>query len=110
MNKYIVNHKQWSDMTIFEQMGNIYSEVSRSFNARRNKNSEYETLSMIRAIDLFDATIECLIKKKSIKAKEVLRAKEQFLDNLYRNTFDEEDAASIEKYFMQFAIAVRLNR
>jgi hypothetical protein len=110
MINYTINRKKWAQINIFDQMGNIYSEINRTFNAKRNKNLEYENLSIIRVIDLFDATVDGLIKKKSIKAKEVLRAKDQFLSLVYSKTFDEENASSLEKYFMQFAIASRLRK
>lgn len=91
-------------------MGNIYSEVGRSFNAKRDGRTHDEKLAIFRAIDLFDATVDNLVQQKSIKAREVLRAKDQFLDNLYADAFDESSAASLEKYFLEFAIAARLNK
>jgi hypothetical protein len=97
-------------MNIFEQMGNIYSEIGRSFNAKRSGKLEDETLAATRAIDLFDATVETLIEKRSVKAKEVLRAKDQFLNNLYSKKFDEKDASGLEKYFLEFATAARLTK
>jgi hypothetical protein len=108
MTDYMVDRERWSRMDIFEQMGNIYSEVGRSFNAKRGGKSENQTLAAARAIDLFDATVETLIKKKSVQAKEVLRAKDQFLSNLYSKEFDEKDASALEKYFLEFATAARL--
>ncbi len=110
MNRYTINYNSWSRMSIFEQMGNIYSEISRSFKAKRDNNKEYEILSVIRAIELFDATVETLIKKKSIRAKEVLRSKDQFISNLFSEKFNDKDALELEKYFMQFAIAARVRK
>jgi hypothetical protein len=110
MTNHMVDRQSWSRMSIFEQMGNIYSEVGRSFNAKRSGKTDYENLATIRAIDLFDATVEILVQQKSIKAKEVLRAKEQFLSNLYGEKFNEKEASSLEKYFSEFAVAARLNK
>jgi hypothetical protein len=107
MNSYTVDRNRWSQMNIFEQMGNIYSEVGRSFNARRTGNREKENMATLRALDLFDATVDSLIQKKSIKAREVLRAKDQFLSNLYDKEFNEKNASSLEKYFLEFAVASR---
>ena len=67
---YKVDRDRWSKMSIFEQMGNISSEVSRSFKAKRCNNHEDCMRAVSRAIDLFDATVSLLIEKKSIKAKE----------------------------------------
>lgn len=105
---YAVNRERWANMTIFEQMGNIYSEVGRSFNALRRKDDKVYEQAVIRAIDLFDATVEVLIKKHSPKAKEVLRAKEEFLNACSHN--DDSKKQDLDRYFMQFAIAARLRR
>ena len=110
MIDHTIDRERWAQMTIFEQMGNIYSEVGRTFNARRTGRLEDENMATKRAIDLFDATIDNLVQSKSVRAKEVLRAKDLFLNNLNSTKFDETDAASLEKYFMQFAIAARINR
>lgn len=110
MTDHTVDRERWANMTIFDQMGNISSEVGRSFNARRQGQAENENLAMVRALDLFDATIDNLIANKSIRSKEVLRSKDQYLSALLSPKFDENAGASIEKYFMQYAIASRLNK
>ena len=110
MTDYTIDRVRWANMSIFDQMGNISSEVGRSFNARRQGQVENENLAMVRALDLFDATIDDLIARKSIRSKEVIRSKEQYLSTLLNPNFDEKAGASIEKYFMQFAIAARLNK
>lgn len=100
---YQVDRQKWAAMTIFEQMGNIGSEVGRSFKAQRT-GADFEP-ALVRALDLFDATTEGLIAKRSPRAKEVLRARDQFLSALY----DQPDP-KLEQYFMDFAIAARLHR
>ena len=65
---------------------------------------------MIRALDLFDATVASLLGSNSNRVREVLRAKEQYLQILLNENEPPEAEASIEKYFAQFAIAARLNR
>ncbi len=106
---YTVDRKRWASMNIFEQMGNIYSEVGRSFDAKCRNDTERFEQAVIRAIDLFNATASVLIEQHSPKAKEVLRAKEEFLNICSRNAKPEE-IQSLDKYFMQFAIAARLKR
>ena len=91
-------------------MGNIASEVGRSFNYRRQAREAECEAAMVRALDLFDATTTTLIARKSPKTKEVLRAKEEFLNALYGDGTDEDNMNSLEYYFMQFAIAARLKR
>ena len=110
VGRYSVDHERWAKLSIIDQMANISSEVGRSFNARRQGQAENENLAIIRALDLFDATIDNLIANKSIRSKEVLRSKDQYLSALLNPKFDEKAGASIEKYFTQYAIASRLNK
>lgn len=107
---YQIDRKRWSDMTIFDQMGNIYSEVGRSFNAKQAHNQADCDKAVGRAIDLLDATVAALIQRKSPQAKEVLRAKEEYLDAIYGLNTPSDEVESLESYFMQYAIAARLNR
>jgi hypothetical protein len=49
-----------------------------------------------------------LVEQRSPKLKEVLRAKEEFLKAcVAKNPMDQQ---GLDRYFMQFAIAARLNR
>ena len=105
---YAVDRKRWSKMSIFDQMGNIYSEVGRTFKAKQDHDQERYELALARAIDLFDATTFALVEERSPKTKEVLRAKEEFLDAC--GTADTKEIKDLDRYFMQFAIAARLTR
>lgn len=103
---YAVDKQKWESLTIFEQMGNIGSEVGRSFAAKRHHNQADLEAAKVRTLDLFNATSQMLAKQASPKLKEVLRAKEQYLEALDSNN----DGTDIDRYFMQFAIAARLKR
>jgi len=107
---YAVDRERWSKMSIFDQMGNISSEVGRSFSAKRRRDDAGCAQAVGRAIDLFDATVSSLIANKSIRSKEVLRAKEVYLSAIYDEAQQVEDNQSLERYFMQYAVAARLNR
>ncbi len=98
---YTVDRERWNRLSIFDQLGNIGSEVGRTLRLKR-EGKDFQG-ALIRALDLFDATTEPLIQQKSHRSKEVLRARDQFLLALF-----ERDDPSIEKWFMQFAIAARL--
>lgn len=106
---YAVDPKRWSAMTIFEQMGNIYSEVGRSLKAKERGEADDLRQAVTRAIDLFDVTAGSLVSQGSPKSKEVLRAKEEFLSVIY-GPASAEKARSLDRYFMQFAVAARINR
>ena len=100
---YAIDRERWNQLSIFDQMGNIGSEAGRTLKLKRNGEDFQDAL--IRALDLYDATVEQLVQDKSHRTKEVLRARDQFLQALFI-----ADDPSIETYFMQFAIAARLNR
>lgn len=106
--EYTVDRKRWAEMNIFDQMGNIYSEVGRTFKAKQNHDEEKYDQALLRAIDLFDATTLALVEQRSPKLKEVLRAKEEFLNACVAK--NPEDQRGLDRYFMQFAIAARLTR
>ena len=101
-----LQRQKWADLTIFEQMGNIGSEVGRALAARRRGDAESERGAFYRGLDLFDATAETWAIRKSPRTKEILRAREQFVEAITTN----KENATLESYFMQFAIAARLHR
>jgi hypothetical protein len=109
MSNYAVDRDRWGKMTIFEQMGNIYSEVGRSFNAKRTGDSYKTYMATSRAIDLFDATVEELVKMKSVKSREVIIAKNEYLKTISDRDFDDKNVRSLENYFLEFAIVARKN-
>ena len=106
MSDYQIDRDQWAQLSIFEQMGNIGSEVGRAISAQRRGKTERVEGAIYRALDLFDATTEALVKEKSPRTREVLRARDEFLRLFYDGTF-ETDSDNIERYFTQFAIAAR---
>ena len=110
MITYQVDRTKWAKMSIFDQMGNISSEVGRAIKAKKQNNIESMENAVIRALDLFDATIDELIKARSIKSKEVLRSKDQFLTIINEQSPTSQELNSLDSYFTQFAIASRLNR
>lgn len=106
MGRHQIDREKWAQLSIFEQMGNAGSEVGRAIKAKRSGRDERVDGAIERALDLLDATVEVLVKQKSPRVKEVLRAREEFLRLFYDGTF-EDDAENIERYFMQFAMAAR---
>jgi hypothetical protein len=109
MNSKEVDRERWAQMSIFEQLGNVGSEVGRAINAQRSGKISRRDSAIIRAIDLFDATAQAWAAKKSPRTKEILRAKEQFLDLFYGDS-DSADSESLERYFTQFAVVARTRK
>ncbi len=107
MIDYAIDRQRWARFTIFEQMGNIGSEVGRSLSAKLSHPERFEP-ALYRALDLFDATVEDLLSQKSPRLKEVLRSKDQYLEVALSEHPTQQQIDSIENYFMQYAIAARL--
>ncbi len=110
MITYQVDRAKWSKMSIFDQMGNISSEVGRAINSKKQNNKQNLENSIIRALDLFDVTIDQLINAKSIRSKEVLRSRDQFLTVIYKESPSTNELSSLDRYFTQYAIAARINK
>ena len=103
-----ISYEKWRKLSIFDQMGNIGSEVGRAISAERRNDAASRDAAIRRALDLFDVTAKSLIGVNPARLKEVLRSKEEFLALFFDNRFDEAD--SLENYFMQFALAARMGR
>lgn len=97
---------RWNQLSLYEQMGNIGSEIGRVIRAKKNGDELAFNNAMERALELFDFTVSDPLRRGQLK--EILRAREVFLDAV----FDKQEFGSslddINKYFMQFALAARL--
>lgn len=96
---------KWAGMDTFNQMGNIGSEVGRALSAKRQNNLGRCQAAFYRGLDLIDETARLWAVEKNAGLKELLYARELFAESV---TTDKVDP-TLEVYFMQFAIAARLN-
>jgi len=94
-----IDHEKWARLSLFEQMGNIGSEVGRAINSRENPARRDGAIE--RALDLFSATAVCYNGRR---LREILRARDEFLRLFYG---DSTDFCGVERYFHQFAQAAR---
>jgi hypothetical protein len=97
----------WIKHDLLFQMANIGSEVSRALKWRQ-KNQEIARRAFERSLELFDLTISDT--KNHQRLKEILRARELWVDffaydNRYHSTREQW-----EKYFLAFAVASNNNR
>jgi hypothetical protein len=106
MSKHVFDRQRWADMSMYEQMGNIGSEVGRALAAKRRGDTPGMRGALYRGLDLMDATAELWAKKKTPRTKELLRAREQFAEAI----ITDKDDPGLESYFMYFAIAARANK
>jgi hypothetical protein len=95
--------ESWSKLSLFEQLGNIGSEVSRSIKAQGSHARYWGAVS--RALDLFYLTIADPRWKGRLK--KILRVKELFCAaalgaNEYNTSLED-----LDKYFLYFALLAR---
>ena len=71
---------RWQKLSLFEQLGNIWSEVGRA-RKWQGKNEKNFRGAVERALELFDLTLEDTRWKKSWY--EIARAREVFVDAVF---------------------------
>ncbi|PIP31238.1 hypothetical protein COX25_00410 [bacterium (Candidatus Howlettbacteria) CG23_combo_of_CG06-09_8_20_14_all_37_9] len=99
---------QWYTLSLFEQMGNIGSEVSRLISSKKRNDQQSTDLAFERALKLIDLTASDPRRKKQLK--EILRSRELLCDSISENPQYKTTLEDLNTYFTQFAIAARLNR
>lgn len=96
---------RWQQLTFFEQMANIASEVERSLNWRSRNNPGYSQRAFERALELIDLTLAGL--KRPSCLRELARVREAMVDYfLGKNEYASSDVAW-RKYFSPFTYAAR---
>lgn len=93
---------RWAELSFFEQMGNIGSEVSRACKWKEKQKQDMMLTAFYRALELLDLTIAL---SHGPRLKELSRAREVMCDffagdNSYRST-----AEQMRRYYDAFALA-----
>jgi hypothetical protein len=99
----------WGRLTIVEQLANVGSEVDRALRAQASGRTERRDQALVRALELFDLT-SADERWRGPRRREVLRAREEFCRLFFRDDVQPGDAAGLQKYFLQFAVAARLRQ
>ena len=101
-------YPHWRNLTFFEQMAHIGSEVGRAIAWRGKGNSQYSKKAVERALELLLLTINSPQNKKRLK--ELTRLRETLVDYfLGQNQYGSSDDLW-QKYFHAFNYAARLNK
>jgi hypothetical protein len=100
--------ERWRAMGLMAQLGNVGSEVARASRAKGQGNRERQDLALARALELFDWTLGD--PRWQGRRKEIARAREVVCDFLVGDNEYASTAASLDAYFLQYAVAARLGR
>ena len=98
--------ESWFKFSLFEQLGNIGSEVSRSIKARGTHARYWGAVS--RALDLFYLTVADPRWKG--RRKEILRVRELFCAAVLESNEYNTSLEDLDKYFHYFALLARAGR
>jgi hypothetical protein len=97
---------RWQELSFFEQMANIGSEVERALNWKRKKDEEYSKMAFERALELIDLTIAD--RKNLHRLREITRVREALVDYFVAGNHYSFTEKSWKNYFYCFAFASRL--
>lgn len=111
-NSMKIQHKnlaggRWRELSFFEQMANVGSEVERAIKWKNKGNAEYSRLAFERALELLDLTIDNEMNKSHLK--ELLRVRETLADYFVFDNIYESTDKSWQNYFYAFNFAARIN-
>ena len=102
MSNHVFDEVAWAKQSIFWQLGNIGSEVGRALTAKKSGNQKRMMSAFYRGMDLINATIVAWASRGK-SPYELMIAREQFAKSILTEEVDQ----TLEKYFMDFAIAER---
>lgn len=96
---------RWRELSLLEQLGNIGSEIGRSFSAKNAGDEGRMNGAIDRALELFDLTIRD--PKNRLRLREICRAREVFCGFFFGGPTYGYAPEDFERYFMAFALAAR---
>lgn len=95
---------RWAELSFFEQMGNIGSEVSRACRWREKQKEEMMLKAFERGLELLDLTIA---QSHGPRLRELLRAREVMCDFFVGGNSYQSSAEQMKRYYDVFAFASR---
>jgi len=97
----------WQKLSLMEQMANIGSEVSRALHWQ-NKDEKLYKNAIDRALELLDLTIGD--PRWQNRLKEIVRTRELLCDAILGGKEYKTSLKDLDRYFLNFALAARVNR
>ena len=99
---------RWFEFSLVEQLANIGSEVGRALTWREKGRADVSRAAALRALELMDLTMAD--PKNRSRLKEIARAREVFVDDLFFDNIYRSTPEGWRKYYDAFAYAARRER
>ena len=100
---------RWHTLTLAEQLGNVGSDVGRAIRAKAQGDDVRLQGALDRALELFDLTLTDE-RWRGPRRREIARAREVVCDFLVGDNEYASTAASLDAYFLPYAVAARMCR
>ncbi len=101
---------RWFELTFFEQMANIGSEVIRAIKWRDKGREDFASAASDRALELLWLTKRDPRNHSRGRLRELCRLYECLADYLYCDNIYRTDAEKLKNYFLAFNYAARLGK
>lgn len=101
--------ERWQALSLHEQLGNVGTEVARAARAKATANGERLSFALDRALELFAFTLADE-RWRGPRRREIARAREVVCDFLVGENEYGSTAASLDAYFLSYAVAGRHSR
>ncbi len=99
---------KWFGMSVMEQLGNIGSEVDRSFRWHQKNEIAHRDKAIERMLELIDLSVQD--PKWQYRLKELLRTREVLCDYFFGKNIYAVSPDSFQKEFLYYGIAARSQR
>jgi hypothetical protein len=100
---------RWGTLTLAEQLGNAGADVGRAIRARENGNEPRLASALARALGQLDLTLADP-RWSGHRRREIARAREVVCDLLAGDNAYGSTPASLERWFMAYAVSARAGR
>lgn len=100
---------RWRTLTLAEQLGNAGADIGRAIQARENGNESRVASNLARALAQLDLTLADP-RWAGHRRREIARAREVVCDFLAGDNVYGSAPASVERWFMAYAVQARTAR
>ena len=99
---------RWAELSLIEQLANVGSEVGRACRERERGDTARARSALERGLELIDLTLAD--ERWRGRRRELTRGRELVCDFLVGDNVHGSTRASLDRYYLAFAVAARRSR